>query len=322
MKTVRMVLILLLFASIIALFSFAGCGGGAEETTPTGTIPAGTTPTASASTSFNQEQLEQILNDGLTNFENASSYKFDMDMNMTVEAKGGTEQGKMTVNSKISGVTNVVPQQTQMKTEMTMDLEGLGGQSDSQEMKYDMYIFPDWTYMRMEIPGMGEQWMKMETTEEAGGTFSTDAVNQQLEPLGSAVKIEFLRYESFDGQDCYVLAITPDIKELMEWVGGQQGASGADIDWDELATASDVIKKLNYTCYITRDDKMLKRIIIDMEMEFTAEQAGVSSSEFEKSLMNIMMEMKFYDHNKSFSITLPDEAKGAIEISPDMFSQQ
>jgi len=303
MKMAKIILLPLLLASILALFSLYGCTG-------TGTIST----TGALQDGLSQQQLEQILSDSLENYENLNTYKFDVDMDILADISGGIQSGKMTIISKISGVTNVASQQMQMKMDMSMSAYGSG----EQNIAYDMYILADWTYMRMEIPGMGEQWIKMPTTDELMESYNTDVVDQQLQPLDSPVKIELLRYEDVDGLECYVLSITPDMDELMQWVSEQQGTS-EDVDWEELATISDVFKEFTYVCYIAKDSNLLKKMVVDMVMEFTPEQAGASTGDFDTMMMEIRMDMYLYDHNEPFSINLPDEAENAIEMSEDMF---
>ncbi len=76
---------------------------------------------------------------------------------------------------------------------------------------------------------------------------------------------------------------------------------------------------MSYICYVTKESNLMKRMVIDMVMDYNAEQVGDYSGEFDTMLMNIKMDMTLYDQNKPFTIILPDEAAGAIEVSEDMF---
>ena len=309
MKTAKIVLLPLILVSIIALFSFSGCASDGAE-------PPGTT--SAIQDGMSQAQLDAILAESITNQENINTYRFDLDMDMITDIVGGYEAGEMTILTRSHGATNLASNQMQISMEMSLSMEGFGEESGSQDLNYDMYIYPDWTYMRMEVPGMGEQWMKMPTTEDMQANFNTNMVDQQLEPLESAVETELLRYEEVDGVECYVLSIVPDMEELMQWVSQQQGST-QNVDWQDIAMVTDAFKKLTYICYITKDTSMLKRIVIEMEMEFTPEQAGVSASDFDTTTMIIDMDMKLYDYNEPFSIDLPDEAENAIEAPAGMF---
>ncbi|OGN97381.1 MAG: hypothetical protein A2Y89_04570 [Chloroflexi bacterium RBG_13_51_18] len=312
MKRVRFVLLPLLLMPIIVLFSITGCATN-------GTAPAATTSsTGGLQDGLSQQQLMQILEESLADYASINTYKFDMDMNIFADVSGGPESGSISMITKSSGATNIASKQMQMNMEMSMSMEGMGEQGGSQTLIYDIYVISDMLYMRMEVPGMGEQWMKMPASDDLMQTFNVDVVEQQIGPLGSAVEIDLLGYENVDGSECYILSVTPDMAEFLDWVGGQQGAD-ADIDWEELAMISDVFKKFKYVCYITKDSNTLKKIVSEIEMEFTPEQAGVSAGDFDTMIMNMYLDMRIYDQNQPFSITLPDEAEDAMEVSEDMF---
>ncbi len=309
MKTIRFILLPLLLALIIALFSMTGCAGGG--TGPTGTIPIQELPHGEVS----PQQLQQIYSDSLMNQANLNTYKFDMVMDMITDIIGA-ESGKMNILTKSSGAANLASNQMQTKMEMDVKAEGLGQEDISQSLIYNIYQMTDWTYMRMEIPGAGEQWVKMPTSDEIDEQF--DLVDQQLSPLESAVKLELLGYANVDGEECYVLSIVPDMEKLTELISEQQGAT-QDIDWGNISDLSDIFKKIEYTYYVTKDSKLPKKLVANMMMEFTPEQMGETGGSFNKMTMNISVDMTLYDHNKSFSINLPDEAQNAMEVSEDMF---
>jgi hypothetical protein len=136
-KIVKAILLPVLLATILVLFSFYGCGGGGTLPSGTASAPMGGTPAAE----LNQQQLEQKLADSLASYEELNSYKFDMEMKMFADVSGGAEPGKMDITSKISGAINMALQQMQMKMDMTMDTEGIS--QPNQNMSYDMYIMPD-----------------------------------------------------------------------------------------------------------------------------------------------------------------------------------
>jgi hypothetical protein len=287
----------------------------------TGNAPAGTgttttTAAGAAQGELSQQQLEQIYNDSIMNQANLNTYKFDMDMDMLTNVTGGSEAGKMTMLTKSSGAANLASNQMQMTMEMDVSMEGLGYEDSSQSLTYDVYQMADWTYMRMEIPGAGEQWVKMPTSEKIDEQLNF--VDQQLGPLESAVDIELQGYANVDGVECYVLSLVPDMEELTKWISAQQGAV-QDIDWGDIPNLSDIFKKLEYTCYITKDSNLLKKLVVNMQMELTPELMGEGGDSFDRMFMNISVDMTLYDYNEPFSINLPDEAENATQVSEDMF---
>ena len=312
MKAARSILLPFMLVLILALFSLYGC----TETSTEG--ESGTTHGA-LQDGLSQQELQEILADSLTNYEDLNTYKFDMDMDILADASGGIESGKMIIITKTSGATNIASQQMQMLMDMSMTVEDFQGQSGSQSMVYDMYMLPDWTYMRLEMPGMAEQWVKTPTTDELMESFDTDVIDQQLEPLESPFEIILSGYENIDGMECYVLSISPDMGEFMQWVSDQQGTSES-VDWEELGMASDAFKEFTYVCYVAKDTHLLKKLVLDMVMEFTPEQAGASPEDFDTMIMEIRLDMHIYDYNQPFSVILPDEAENAIEMPASAFS--
>jgi hypothetical protein len=296
-KMVRIALLPILLMSITALFSVTGCatdGVGPAEPLPEG---------------ISQQDLEEILNDATTNYALLDTCKFDIDMDISTEIIGGSTPGEMTMYSRISGGMNKSSQQIQMNMDMSVEGTGLG----SQNVYAEMYIFPDWTYMKMEVPGMGEQWVKMETTEDLAAALNTEAVDQQIGMLDSPLEVTYLRSESVDGLDCYVLSITPNVGELTDWID-QQNTGVDDIDWDEFLDVYSIFTKFSYICYVVKDTRIMKKLVLEMEMEYTSEQMGDYYADFDTQTMYIYMNMNIYDHNEPFSVTLPDEAENAEEM--------
>jgi hypothetical protein len=308
MTIVKFVLLPLLLTTIIALFSMTGCASG-------GTTPPISTPTPGTSQGeLSQQELEQIFSESIVNETNLNTYKFNMDMGMITNIIG-PELGKMTVTTKSNGAANLTSHQMQMKMKMDISVEGLGYEGGSQSLAYDIYQMTDWVYMRMELSGMGEQWMKMPASDELNKRI--DLVDQQLAPLESAIALKLLGYANVDGEECYAISVVPDMGKLTDWLSEQKGTT-QDINWGNIPNLSDVFKKLEYTYYVTKDTKLAKKLIVDMQLELTPEQTGESKESYQKMIMNISVDMTLSDFNEPFSINLPDEAENAPVVSENM----
>ena len=315
-KVIQIIILPLLLTAILGLFSFYGCG--TTSTTPN------TTATSSLAgipaENLNQQQLQQMLSDSVTNYKNLNTYKFDMAMDISTNVTGGSNPWEMTLNTKMGGGTNIASEQTQMKLDMSMAMVGMGQNGENQSLTYDMYAMPDWLYMNMSMPGMGEQWMKVRMSSTLKDKLNLNAVDQQMEPLNSPTKIEYLRTEKVDGIDCYVLSISPSEDELVRWLG-KQAAGSEKVDWQKIINDSGAFKNFSFLCYVAKDTSLIMRMVMNMTIELSAAEAGAETSDFDKMQMNLAMDMKLYDHNKPYSITLPDEAASAQEVSEDIFSQ-
>jgi hypothetical protein len=295
-KRVKFLALPLLLAAILAAPSLPGCGGNAGEMEGT----AG---------GLTAQELHQVVADAMEAVKNATSYKFSLDMDINAEAIGGSQAGKMGMSMENDGVTDIAANQMQIDMEMFVEQEGQGSQS----MSAKVYMLTDWMYMKMKISGMGEQWVKTPVTEEVREAYNLDMVNQQLAPLESMGEIKFLKYESVDGSQCYVLEIVPDLASMKEWLEQQQMTSDT-FDWSKVENLGDIFKELSYTIWISKDTKLIKKMKMTMSLEMTPELAGVSETNFDKMTMDVEMGMTIKDYNKPISIVLPKEAENAVEI--------
>jgi hypothetical protein len=304
MKLNRYFIIPLLLV-IVALLLVPGCKEK-EETEPTAT------PTATDELS--QEQMQQILADTITSTLNVYTYKFEMSMTTDMETTGGTQAGKLNMVMNVSGAYDQTNKNMQMTMDMNMESDFPEFEEEMQDMSVEMYMVEESMYMKMDMPMVGEQWLKMPVSEEMTEAYNSDMVGDQLKMLEGAGKIEFLRYEVVDGADCYVFKLVPDMQKIMDWVG-QQPVTGAELDSGSISNIADVFKDLTYTIWIARDSKLTQKMDANILMEFNAEQYGAESGEFDGMRMNMVMGMRMYNYNKPVSIILPEEAEDAIDMS-------
>jgi hypothetical protein len=314
MSKVKKTLILPLLLSMLLVLLVPGCQEQAadEETN----APVTKTP---SSGTLSQPEVQQIVTDSIATYKALTTYRFDMDMDIAAEAIGGSQPGKFTGTLKSSGGANLASKEMQMNMDMSMNTEGIGDENGPQSLGYEMYMLSDWAYMKMAMTGMDEQWAKMPVTDELKESFALNIIDQQMEPLYSPLKVELLRYEKVDGQECYVLSVLPDWTKITKWLSERQGATQG-VDWANMENLSDVFKKTEFVYYVIKESNLLKKMVVSMLMEYTSEQAGISSGDYDRMTMEIHMNMNLYDHNKSFSVKLPTEAENATQMSPNAFS--
>jgi hypothetical protein len=140
-----------------------------------------------------------------------------------------------------------------------------------------------------------------------------------MQPLESPAKVEYLRTETVDGVDCYVLSVSPNPEQLVKWLNEQNVNSGS-LDWQDLVSNTDAFSNFSLLYYVAKDSNLIMRMVTDMTIELSAAEAGASDTDFDNIQMNVKMDMKLFDHNQAFSVTLPDEAASATEVSEDIFS--
>ena len=280
--------ILPLFLVLILSFAFIGCGGG-ETLTP--------------------EQIDQLATNVTSAMEDIETYQFDMDMGMTMDVTGGTEEGKITMDATGNGAVSLVDQKMKMMMTMAMDIPGMGEET----MEQESYLVGGWMYIRQTMAGMDLGWMKMEMPE---GTWETqDQLDQQIEFLtgGDLSLVKSLGSEKVAGVDCYVLEVTPDMVDLANYLSQQQGMEGlTPADLTKLVVA---IKQFSIKEWLAKDSYRCMKASIYIHMEMTPELLDMSPEEFEKMAMDMDIEMTFRDYNEPVSIILPPGALDAQEIT-------
>lgn len=297
-KWIKNTAVLLLLAIILAPLLFTGCGekeAGQE--------------------SSDGLDLPGILGDSILAMKNVNSYTYVMEMKMALEATGGSSPGRVSTSMQSSGAADIAAKK--LKTAFQMHLDEIALEEQPEDMPRDfsaeMYMIEDTLYMKMDLEDLGEQWVKTPLTEELKEAYNLDIVAQQVTPLETATDIKFLRYETVDGSECYVLKMVPDIASMKDWLQGQQMTQGA-FDFNEIANLQDIFKELAYTVWITKDGKLMKKMDVSMLTELSPAQVGVEDTEFDKMTMKIDLEVTIKDFNQSVSIVLPEEAEDATEM--------
>lgn len=240
------------------------------------------------------------------------TYRYVMNMGIKMDITGGSEAGKMNISSVIGGDVNQTTHEMLMSMSVSLDMSMKTTAPITQNVSMQMYVLADTLYMNMEIPPLGKQWLKMPLSEQLKEEYNLNTVDQQLAPLESVKDLKFLRYETFDSSECYVLTATPDMQKILSWVGKDLPAK---LNTTNLEQISKMFKNLSYTLWIARDSGLIKNMDVAMRLEMGPDQfASGQATDFHNLTMDVTMMMRMFDHNKPVSIVLPPEAKNALEI--------
>ncbi len=294
-RVVRIALPLIL-AAILAALSFSGCGGK----------PAGAPA---------EQELPQILSDSLLASQNAGSYTYSQDMSIAFETTGGSNPSQATATLQSNGAADLTANNMKMDLAVSVNRISTSNQSENMAMNAsaEMYMMADTLYIKTDMPGTSEQWFKTPLTDQVKQAYELDIVNQQFAPLETATRIEYVKTETVDGSDCYVLKIVPDMAGMKDWLN-QQVITSELFDWGNVENLEDIFKELAYNTWIAKDTKLIIKMNINMNLETTPTQLGVAASEFDKMTMDVEINMLMNDYNQPVSIVLPNEAENATEM--------
>jgi hypothetical protein len=254
--------------------------------------------------SLPQEEMDRIIAGALT--ASYDTVSFEMELPMTVEVTGGSDPGTMTADTGGTGAIDIANEAMWMNMSIDVSVPGVGSQSISAEI----YILEGWMYSGMEIPDLGEQWVKMELTEEMWQ--QQDEVGRYVELLATAIEVDYKGTGTANGVECYVFEIEPDMDTLNALM--LQETSGMGVVDLSGVNLSDLYKKITVKEWLAKDDYRLQRAEIEIVMEMRPADVGATSDDFDKMTMEIDLTMRFFDYNQPVSVVLPPEALDAEEI--------
>jgi hypothetical protein len=310
----------LLIVAILSLPALTACDSGTAAptatpepapTTPTPTpAPApepGPTPTETPAAGLTE--MEQLLADSLLALQNVKSYKAEIDMDVTTDITGGENPVRISVTMTAESVFDLAANDLHM----SMEMDGGDAAQAMQNVTMDIYMVGGWMYLKMDIPMLGEQWVKMPVSEQLKESYDLNMVDKHFALLQSPAEIELTGMETVDGVNCYALKITPDMPTLLKWAQ-QQSAGNTATDWEKADQVADSIQDLAFVVWIAEDSQLVRKMDIDMTMETTGEQVSPESPAFDKMITDIEMTMRLYDYNEPVSIVLPAAAQNAREM--------
>lgn len=285
----------ILLIGVMVLTSFIGCAKEAEKEAQ---LPA-------AQEEVQLPSAQEIVDGVVESLYMVKTYQMDMDMTMEMAGEAKGETFGTTTAMDFSGVFDV--ENRQMWVDATMNV-AVPGESEV-DMGMEMYLIGDMLYMMMDVPEMGPMWVKSETPQ--GYWEPMSQVEAQVELLNTA-QVEVVGSESVRGLDCYVLQVTPDMKQLWKMAMQQAQATGGEVPEVMEELIEEMFRSFSVKQWITKETYFLTKAEIDMAMELTPESMGIPGEEGVIT-MDIAISLLAYNYNQPVSIVLPAEAEGAIE---------
>ncbi len=251
---------------------------------------------------------QEIVTSAVSATGKVDNYKIDTDIAMTISGLNNPVMEKMDIVMNGTSTADIKNKRMQAKMNAAMDIPGQGKQS----VVMDLYMLDGWMYSRMDVPMLGQQWIKMKLPEQAWQAQNQTA--QQIELLKTAVKVESLPNETVNGTACYVLKITPDAKAVMNWMLSQQFSGMDELDVDTAGLAESV-KNVSVKEWIAKDTYLITRAEMSAFFDTSSLGSPTPSGSDEAVSVSMSGQVRFYDYNKGASISLPHEAENATDIS-------
>ena len=266
-----------------------------------------------------QEEIDQIMADSINATATAETYQFDMDMSMTIDVTGGEEAVTMSMTANGTGALNNTSQEMQMIMNGTM-IMGIPGQATMEmSMNMEYYIVDRWAYIKVSMPGMVENWTKMELPSEAWEMmWDSQTKIDYGQELMELLDISFLDSESIDGVECYVFDIGLNMTEVADYILQLMPEMGEIGIEPEMLTNLLQKMSISQTEWIAKDTNLMLKADAQVLMEITPEDVGATAEDFEKITMDINIEVTIHDYNQPVSVMLPPEALNATEIEIPM----
>lgn len=240
---------------------------------------------------------EELKNNLINANSDLDSYSMNLDMDMDMEIK--MQQEQMTINSKTIFEGAVDNENKKMFLEGEIAMSSL----DMSETTYmSTYVIGNDLYVESE-----GQWFKMTDTNDIWS--EQDQLQQTIELIESGT-IKVLDEETINGNDYFVLEVTPDLEMLAKDLLNQNDLMNGmleDINFEDL------IKSYSLRVWINKNTYVIEKNVNEAELVLNAENFG--EDEDGEITIKSTTEMNIHSINEAVEINLPQEAENAQEYN-------
>lgn len=219
------------------------------------------------------------------------TYGYEMEMETTIAGENSSEIVKSNGNG------NIDIKNKRMKISININETTNKGKSKSTET--EIYVFDIMEYIQSRKDG---EWIKFEVPRHK--LDRENRLKKQMKLLMTS-KIKNLKDETLENIDCYLLNIEPDKeafwKVIMEQEEEHPLLKLLNLDYE------DVVKDMDMKVWISKDKFFPIKCIMQMGAVI---QREIMEKPF-KMIINVKTAYRYYDHNKSLTIKLPEQAKRA-----------
>jgi len=251
----------------------------------------------SDSNKLNTENVVERVSAALPNIK---TYHTEMDMSIHIRGDMMDEKADMNMVMKGNGALDL--DEHKAKLEMTMEARGdAAGEKISENNKIMTYILEDMVYVGTSRDSESMAWDHQSLPASAWD--QQNQIEQQRKLLASST-VKYVKDETVQGTQCYVVELVPDLKTLWDTVMRQSGMMGNSMDIQSL---QDAMKNVTASYWFEKDSLYFKKAYVEMKMEMTPEMIGESGEG--QMNMDVEMTLLFDGYNQPVEILVPDIAK-------------
>jgi len=291
------------------------CGG---ETSDTRSESLTSAPTASnlnsplassAAVQSPAQTAQEIALNSITAMQKIKFLKFNMDFSMSFTLPTTEDFGTMTMHQIGTSSINLLDKEMYMNMQMEMETP----QQGRQNMSAEIYSTDGWMYMKANVPGAGEQWTKMELTEELWA--QQCQLSSVTNFLQTPTNLELAGSERIGTIDCYLLNVTPDLNSLSNWMAGQMQPGSGTLD--PGITGSQTPGDFTVKQWIDKSSLLPVKQLIKVKYDPASIAVTPTANSYNQMTMEMSAVLNYYDFGKSVTIQLPAEALNAKVLSPE-----
>jgi len=252
---------------------------------------------------------EEIVARVIETLDEINTCHFDVDTTASSTVKFEGDEFETATNMNSSGVLDQENTRMQMDSAMNMEVPGEGEMAAEMEV----YVLGGTSYMMIKKPGTDSTWMRSNIL-----TVKLRQISQieYQEVYLNASEVTVTGSETVGGIDCYVLQVTPNIEQTIEYLWPlsiyQLYPAEIMLGWEQPAaygaSPMEMLRDYSVKQWIAKDTYFIVKAEIDIDYRMVM----IGGSEVETHIATRL----FYDsYNQPVSIELPEEADNAPEMS-------
>jgi hypothetical protein len=250
-----------------------------------------------------KEKTQGIVTNVLSAYTKVRTYSVVESMAAKTEVEGGDRPGKRLTSQNVTGTIDIENRQ------LEMDILQDGQLIPGKKTYIKTFLVNEWLYIKGDILDYEDEsheiWVKLDLKDEELNQndrlwVEHNPLARQIELLGTAGEVTFVRDENLNGTDTWVLEIKPDRQVLTDWLSSQPPWKAPRyINLPELA------KSLSFQMWVCKDTCLITKAKIEINYE-------IVYSDSSKSTVELRGEVNFGDYDEPCEIKLPKEAQRAV----------